>query len=209
MRLAVITPVGPGHEGILPLAAMSVINLEPWGFDEILHVIVNDTEGKLGRSRARTIGMATPADWYVFLDAEDVLMPDAPRFVERVGISYPAIFGAVQINGRVTPKNKWPCGVKELYEHGGVGTLCMGFFVKGEVARDLKFNETLDKGEDFDFYMRLPGFYKVKVPLVSINSKIPSAGGPRGYEELDWHAACREVIEEYRKCHSTPRSKQI
>jgi glycosyltransferase involved in cell wall biosynthesis len=199
MRLAVITPVGPGHEGILPLAAMSVMNLEKGPFDEILHVIVNDNEGKLGRSKARNIGIQTPADWYFLLDADDIIMPYAPRLLERTPNEYSAVFGAVQVNGRVTPQNKWPCRIEHIYEHGGLGTLCMGFFIKAEVARNLLFDETLDKGEDFDFYMRLPSFYKLKVPLVSINGKIASAVGPRGYEELDWIATCREVVERYRR----------
>jgi len=199
MRLAVITPVGPGHEGILPMAALSVINLERWCFDEILHVIVNDTEGKLGRSRARNLGMETFADWYFFLDADDVIMPYATKFVEKMNDEYAAIFGSVQINGRVTPQDKWPCRIEHIYEHGGLGTFCMGFFVKGQVARNLLFDETLDKGEDFDFYMRLPSFHKVKIPLVSINCRLPSAGGPKGYKDLDWHNTCREVVERYRK----------
>lgn len=196
MRLAVITPVGPGHEGILPMAALSVIQLQPYCFTEILHIIINDTEGKLGRSKARNLGMVD-ADWYFFLDADDTIMPYAPRFVERTPDEFAAIFGAVQINGRVTPKNRWPCRIEDVHEHGGLGTICMGFFVKSEVAWDLKFDESLDKGEDFDFYMRLPSFYKVKPPLVSINSHIPSANGPRGYKELDWHKVCREVIDRY------------
>lgn len=196
MKLAVITPVGPGHESALPFAALSVMRLEYHDFTEIIHVVINDTKGKLGRSRARNLGMETPADWYFFLDADDVMMPDATKFVKE---DYLAIFGAVQINGRVVRVNKWPCRKEDIYEHGGQGTICMGFFVKADVARDLKFDETLDVGEDFDFYMRLPSFYKVKAPLVSVYSKVPSAVGPRGYEELDWFEACREVVERYRK----------
>ncbi len=196
MKLAVITPVGPGHESILPLAALSVLHLEYHEFTEIQHVIVNDTKGELGRSKARNLGMETPADWYFFLDADDVMMPSAPRFAKNQAV---AIFGAVQINGRVTAKNLWPCRKQDLFEHGGQGTLCMGFFVRAEIARDLKFDETLDQGEDFDFYMRLPSFYKVKPPLVSVNSKISSATGPRGYKELDWHKVCREVVDRYKK----------
>ncbi len=196
MGLVVITPVGPGHESILPLAALSVLHLEHHKFTEITHVIINDTKGELGRSKARNLGMETPADWFFFLDADDVMMPYAPRFAKNQAS---AIFGAVQVNGRVPPSNKWPCGRKELFEHGGEGTLSMGCFVRAEVAREVRFDETLDKGEVFAFYMRLPSFYKVKPPLVSINSKIPSAVGPRGYEELDWHKTCREVIERYRK----------
>ena len=196
MRLVVITPVGPGHESILPLATMSVIHLEPHNFTEIIHVVVNDVEGKLGRSRARNLGMETSADWYFFLDADDVIMPYATRFVNPLSV---AVFGAVQINGRVPPINKWPCRRDDLFEYAGEGTLCMGFFVKAEIAREIRFDETLDRGEDFDFYMRLPSFYKVKLPLVSVNSKIPSARGPKGYEELDWQKTCREVVEKYRK----------
>ncbi|MCH7761743.1 glycosyltransferase family 2 protein [candidate division TA06 bacterium] len=195
MKLVVITPVGPGHESILPLAALSVLHLEYHEFTEIQHVIVNDTKGELGRSRARNLGMIN-ADWYFFLDADDVMMPYATRFVKGQPV---AVFGAVQINGRVPPINKWPCGRDDLFKHGGEGTICMGFFVKAEIAQELRFDETLDRGEDFDFYMRLPSFYKVKLPLVSVNSKIPSAVGPHGYEELDWHKTCREVVDRYKK----------
>lgn len=195
MRLVVITPVGPGHESILPLAALSVLHLEYHEFTEIQHVIVNDTKGKLGRSKARNLGMVE-SDWYFFLDADDVIMPYATRFVRGHPV---AVFGAVQINGRVPPINKLPCRRDDLFKYGGEGTLCMGFFVRAEVARKVRFDETLDKGEDFDFYMRLPSFCKVKLPLVSVNSKIPSAVGPKGYEELDWHKTCREVVERYKK----------
>ena len=195
MKLAVITPVGPGHESILPLAALSVLHLEYHEFTEIQHVIVNDTKGELGRSKARNLGMIE-ADWYFFLDADDVIMPYATRFVRGQPV---AVFGAVQINGRVPPINKWPCRREDLFEYAGEGTLCMGFFVKAEVAQEVRFDETLDKGEDFDFYMRLPSFYKAKPPLVSVNSKIPSARGPHGYEELDWQKTCREVVDRYKK----------
>ena len=198
MRLVVITPVGPGHESILPLAALSVLHLEYHEFTEIQHIIVNDTKGELGRSKARNLGMIE-ADWYFFLDADDVMMPYATRFVGRVGDKFDAIFGAVQVNGRISPNNLWPCKIEEIYKYGGQGTLCLGFFVKAEIAREIRFDETLDKGEDFDFYIRLPSFYKVKPPLVSVNSKIPSARGPKGYEELDWHKTCREVVDRYKK----------
>ncbi len=198
MKLVVITPVGPGHESILPIAALSVINLEHHEFDEIAHVIVNDTRGKLGRSKARNLGMVS-ADWYFFLDADDIIMPYATRFVGRVGDKFDAIFGAVQVNGRVGSNNLWPCRIEEIHKYGAQGTLCSGFFVKAEIARELLFDETLDKGEDFDFYMRLPSFYKVKPPLVSVNSRIPSAVGPKGYEDLDWHKTCREVVDRYKK----------
>ena len=196
MKLAVITPVGPGHQAILLMAALSVVNMDHDGFDEIVHVFVNDTEGKLGRSKARNAGMID-ADWYFFLDADDTIMTYATRNFFMIVGHYDAVFGSVMINGRVSPQNVWPCNFEDVRSRKGLGTLSMGFFIKAEVARDLKFNEDLDKGEDFDFYMRLPSFYKSKFPLVSINSKIPSAVGPRGYEDLDWLATTKEVVDKY------------
>ncbi len=196
MKLAVITPVGPGHQAILPMAALSVVNMEHGCFHEIIHVIVNDTEGILGRSKARNQGMID-ADWYFFLDADDVIMSYAARMFSKNKKDFAAVFGSVMINGRVSPRNVWPCELGQIRKHKGLGTLSMGFFVKAEVARDMRFNEDLDKGEDFDFYMRLPSFYKGKLPLTSINSKIPSAGGPRGYEDLDWHVISSEIVDKY------------
>lgn len=193
MKLAVITPVGPGHEAAISICAVSVMNLAPWDFTEVVHVIVNDREGALGRSRARNIGMID-ADWYFFLDADDMIMPYATRYLHH---EYEATFGAVQVNGAVIKDNKWPCRSEHVFEYGPVGTLCMGFFVRASTAQELKFDEDLDKGEDFDFYMRLPTFYKVKPPLVSINKAIRSAHGPRGYTTIDWHKECWNVIERY------------
>jgi len=194
MKLAIITPVGPGHELCLPMCALSVIQLKHGLFDEIIHVIVNDTEGKWGRSRARNQGMEMDADWYFFLDADDVIMPYATRVVEK---HHGAIFGAVQVNGRISPNNIWPCGLKDIWTHGAQGTLSMGFFVESSIARDLKFDESLNVGEDFDFYMRLPSFHKVKFPLVSINCRTPSAGGDKGYQDLDWIREAGKIVGKY------------
>ncbi len=193
MRLVVITPVGPGHEAFARKAAESVRDARrnQYGFSTVRHILVHDHHGKLGRSKARNIGMVKDADWYFFLDADDQMRPDAMTLND---FSAPATFGAISLNSKVLAKNVFPCGWHEVVTYGARGTLSMGCFVNAHVARTVRFNEDIDAGEDFDFYMRLPGFTKIDRPLVNIGYDLPSAGGPRGYNTIDWVGICDAVI---------------
>lgn len=89
---------------------------------------------------------------------------------------------------------------EDLFQHGALGTLSMGCFVRGDLG--LRFDESMDIGEDFDFYLRLPSFTKRNKPLVHIGYTEPSAGGPRGASKVGWLDACAAVIERYR--HAGP-----
>jgi hypothetical protein len=194
MKLAVVTPVGPGHENFVALAAVSVVAAGRGRFDEVWHEIVWDLKGLLGRGKARNIGVSRhpDADWYFFLDADDRMRPDA---MELNDFDAEATFGAICLNGAVTSSNVYPCGFYEVCMYGATGTLSMGFFVRGEVGRRLKWNAELDIGEDFEFYMRLPSFTKRVRPLVDIGGALPSAGGPRGYQgNIHWTDKCNEQI---------------
>src|SRR6185369_8553529 len=192
MRLAVITPVGPGHEEIVRGAIASVEAAAPGPFS-VRHVLIDDLYGNLGRSKARNRGMVA-ADWYFFLDADDRMRPDALTLND---FDYEATFGAISLDGKITKENVQPCGWQEIARHGAFGTLSMGFFCHADVAQELRFNEDLDAGEDFDFYMRLPNFTKIEKPLVDIGYSLPSAGGPRGYEKIDWVGVCNKVIHDF------------
>jgi glycosyltransferase involved in cell wall biosynthesis len=200
VRVAVIIPVGPGHGVLSDRAVASVYAAWVQTRGPFAHMNVTriqDQEGKLGRSRARNQGMDAAAghyDWHFLLDADDMMMPDAFSLVD---LTAPATFGAVCLNGQ---KYRWdvqPCTREILLRMGAHGTLSMGCFLKGDLG--LRFDEDLDVAEDFDFYMRLPGWTKRKEPLVSIGYNDPSAGGPRGYEEIDWVKACNRVIHRYRR----------
>lgn len=195
MRLAVITPVGPGHEAAAARAMASVdVACGASCFGSVRHVIVEDHAGNMGRSHARNIGMDSEADWFFFLDADDTMRPDAltlNRFNE------PATFGAVSLNGRIYDRNIQPCGWRQIALNGARGTLSMGCFVRADIARAVRFDESLDAGEDFDFYLRLPGFTKIARPLVDIGYDTPSATGPRGYDNIDWTGICNGIIEKY------------
>lgn len=204
MRVGIIIPVGPGHEHVAEEAVDSVERawkMTPGPFTDHLVVRVPDPEGHLGRSAARNWGMDAfrDLDWHFLLDADDRMMPEAFMHVRR---DSPATFGAVFLRGKVSPHNRYPVSRSDLFVHGAKGTLSMGCFVRGDLG--LRFNETLDVGEDFDFYMRLPGFTKVKQPLVDIGWRVPSAGGPRGYQsDVPWLERCGLVIDGYKALERT------
>lgn len=198
LNVAVVIPVGPGHEKYALDADRSVG--EAWTrsqgpFDAMHIAVVPDHQGTLGRSAARNLGVReNPADWYFFLDADDEMLP---RAFELVRLEHPATFGAVCLNRKVYRKNVYPVNRALLFKRGAVGTLSMGCFVRADVARAAPFDESMDAGEDFDFYLRLPGFVKIKEPLVSIGYDKPSAHGRRGYLCCDWGAVCAKVIQRY------------
>lgn len=197
-------PVGPGHEDFAHSAVRSVETAWRYShgvFSALEIVTVPDPDGVMGRSAARNSGVSEhPSDWYFFLDADDEMLPPAFTLVRP---DYPATFGAVCLNGRIARENVHPLTPEKLLQHGARGTLSMGCFVNGDVAKSTPFDESLDAGEDFDFYLRLPGFVKLREPLVSIGYHRPSAGGPRGYEDIDWWSVCDEVCERYRAAHAT------
>lgn len=197
MKLAIITPVGPGHQKPAEQAVESVNRAIEYAqqkgklwFTRIRHAVIDDTQGLMGRSRARNEGMVD-ADWYFFLDADDRMCKDA---LTLCNFDAAATFGAVCLDACVYEKNVYPCGWAEIAKFGAAGTLNMGFFCRADIARELRFNEDMDRGEDFDFYMRLPSFVKIEKPLVHIGYLVPSAIGPRGYREIDWVGTCNKVI---------------
>jgi hypothetical protein len=197
MRCVVVIPVGPGHEVYAPQAVASAWKAWKTGrgpFTELGVVIIDDTRGEMGRSAARNRGMdENPADWHFLLDADDRMMPGAFALVD---LTAPATFGAICLDGKILDVNRIQVDHETIVAQGARGgTLSMGFFVRGDLG--LRFDEALDAGEDFDLYLRLPGFTKRDKPLVSIGYELPSAGGPRGYDTLDWLEACDRAVERY------------
>lgn len=87
MRLAILTPVGPGHESIAPRSYLSTLaawKLNQGPFSEFRTFFLDDTNAKHGRALARNILLERAykgwnADWIINLDATDVLHPLAFR----------------------------------------------------------------------------------------------------------------------------------
>lgn len=200
MRVAVIVPVGPGHAVDAERALASVRRAwthDPGPFSTLDIAPVMDLAGELGRSRARNLGMDThPADWHFLLDADDEMTEEAFSLLD---LAVPATFGAIRFHPRIPETirahaQNHPGLVtrRTLFELGARGTLCMGCFVRGDLG--LRFDESLDIAEDFDFYLRLPGWTKHAEPLVYVGYDRPSADGPRGFGAVDWIAACDRVV---------------
>lgn len=190
MRVRVIIPVGPEHHEVSCRAADSV--RKAWARDrgpfkelEIAKVV------GARRSRARNIGMDGEADWFFLLDADDTMVPEA---FGRVRLDHPATFGAVYLRrgqmAHVSPQNVWPLDRVGLFKHKSRGTLSMGCFVRGDV--ETRFDESLDNGEDFDFYARLPGWVKIDRPLVEISYRPGQEARAAG-----WAQACADVLRKY------------
>jgi len=210
VNLVVVTPVGPGHAAVSMDCAASVT--AAWATDRgpftaVAHECRSDAFGERGRSRTRNdvVAMHPEADWFFFIDADDLLHPEAfARFGAVLDADIQAVFGAVTIDWRdhwhVIPENVYPLDWRGLLDHGAAGTLSMGCFVRGDAAGATPFNDEMDAGEDFDFYLRLlhgRRWTKLREPLVLIRRSVPSAGGPRGYKTLDWRAACRAVVDKW------------
>jgi glycosyltransferase involved in cell wall biosynthesis len=215
MHLTVVMPIGPGHEAASYecFASIRAAHAPP----RTLTVrLIEDREGRLGRSRVRNLGVAysPEADWFLFIDADDLCHPEAFVRFEKALNEQPdliAVFGAVCVQREekapaIIPENVYPLDWDGLIEHGAAGTLSMGCFIRADVARATRFDESMDAGEDFDFYLRaLEGrpWTKIGEPLVIIRRDVPSATGPRGYQSLDWRAACQKVIDRWKSALPT------
>ena len=187
MDAQVIMPVGPGHEEIAVEAIASAMTL---GFEVIP---VDDTQGKLGRSKARNIGvrMAT-AEWVFFLDADDLMHKDvkkASKFTQ-----YDAIFGLIN-DGKVRIPQARKVDYNTLLKHDPTQTLQMGHFVKRKVALEYPFNESMDCGEDFDYYLRLWKYKKcIKIPhTLFVNRRGFHSHGPRSATGKQWTEAVKAL----------------
>ena len=208
MRVAAIIPVGPGHEDVAFDAQRSVS--EAWAtsegpFTDLQVQRVLDPWGREGRSRARNTGMdAFPeADWFLLLDADDLLMPTA---FESAAVALDVTPHAVGIWGaiyterlKVTAKNRHPLTFDDLLGETTCGTLSMGCFVRAPEARATRFNEELSNGEDFDFYLRLLDgrpFVKLEVPLVLIRDTVPNCDGT-GPKQGKWVQACDAQVQRF------------
>jgi tetratricopeptide (TPR) repeat protein len=177
---AVVTPVGPGHEQLYRECLTSVETSfagKKGIFSEIIPIRIDDPEGKLGRSKARNIGIRKAveqnADWIFFLDANDIMAPSAFDYVSPYVEIYDAIWGSIWTIEQGEHKayerpHQLPFlySIEEVLSYDPFVTLQMGHFVRTPAALSILFDESLDTGEDFDYYLRLWEKYPcIKIPL--------------------------------------------
>lgn len=166
--------------------------------------MVNDTEGKLGRSRARNLVTAqSDADWIFYLDADDRIHPQAFEAVIPYVGEYDAIWGNIleYSEGICAWRYQVPeiHSLEELLGHDPYLTIGpMGHFVKAEIAKKLPFDEEMDCGEDWDFYLREWKGYqciKIKEPII-INYRGQHSTGPRSATGRDWMNVVHPMLQQ-------------
>lgn len=212
MKCAVVTPIGPGHQDLYQECAASILRAQQHStgpFDEITLISVDDTQGK-GRSRARNMGISRAreagANWILFIDADDVLLENTFAVVTDYVGGHDAIWGLIveQRPPKNAPAIRKPQiqqmnNLMELLAYDPYQTLQMGHFVRTDLAADTLFDEDMDFGEDFDYYLRLWSKHRcIKIPEALFLNRIGrSARGPRSGDGLQWRPHVHSVIRKF------------
>lgn len=215
MKCAVITPVGPGHGALLESScAPSVAQArayDPGPFETIEHFVMDDTEGRHGRSNRRNTALeraqAEGFDWVFFLDADDVMTPNAFQAFGRVIEAEPeldAIWGLIctfDDNGDPALREGQPERIDTRAQLLTVEphlSLQIGAFVRTARAARFGFDAAMNTGEDFKFYYQLWADCRcAKRPeIFFVNRRGQHSTGPRGATGADWQKAVSKLWAE-------------
>ncbi|NDW00952.1 FkbM family methyltransferase [Salipiger sp. PrR002] len=208
MKCAVITPVGPGHEALFEqVCAPSVAQARAFDmgpFAEVHHFMMDDTAGRYGRSARRNEAlqraMAEGIDWVFFLDADDVLTPNAFEAFGRVIAAEPeldVVWGLIctlEPTGEPELREGQPATLDSRAEYLAVApynAVQIGGFYRTGLAARIGFDTALDTGEDYKFYCRLWAEARcAKRPeIFFLNKRGMHSTGPRSATGADWSRA--------------------
>jgi len=214
MKIGIITPIGPGHEKSYETCKQS-INIA-WEFDkgpflELEIIAMPDPYGHEGRSTRRNEGIALAkekrCDWLFFLDADDLMTPEAFQEVLPYIAKYDAIWGnicempygnfsqvKVRENQLISTEN-----FEDILRIDPFYTLQMGHFVKIHVAAQIGFDASMDTGEDFRYYLKVCSQYKfIKCPeIFFINQRGNHSMGPKSANGVAWRNCVEAEIAKY------------
>ena len=211
MKLGIITPIGPGHVESYQKCLESINfawDKSKGNFSSLEIIMQPDLEGHYGRSNRRNCGIEEAiqkkCDWLFFLDADDLMSPDAFEKAAPFLDDYDAIFGAIcempfgqpnQLRLR-NPQLEETTNYLDLLLYDPFLTLQMGHFVRSDIANRIKFDEQLDVGEDFKYYLTLcedNRFIKIK-DILFINQRGNNSVGPRSGNGAQWREAVQSLI---------------
>lgn len=213
MKCAVIIPVGPGHDELSREAGASVeraFRENPGPFSEVATFRLNDTKGERGRSACRNLGVERAAtdgfEWVFFLDADDVMAPGCFAAVKDHVADRDAIFGLIaETAGDVEAATLRPDQVRATDSFGDILrndptlTLQMGHFVRTEIVRGIRFDEAMDCGEDFKYYLDLWFRHRCRKieEVLFVNRRGRHSTGPRSANGRQWSEAVRGVFGDF------------
>lgn len=201
--VTVIIPVGPGHEKIVNEAINSVLVAgkkrgKKW--KKPIICTVDDTQGRLGRSKARNQGvLRATTDWVFFLDSDDVMHPKCFKYASDY-LDYDGIWGDIysfeeDFAPVKRPSQVYPRNLNELQFYDPTLTIQMGHFIRRDIALENPFNEDMDCAEDFDYYLRVwkGNCIKINKPLF-YNRRGSHSTGPRSATGREWSEKVKEIM---------------
>jgi len=212
MKCAVVTPIGPGHaslyrESCLP-SIETAIEFDPGPFSSIVALDMDDGEGKFGRSNRRNEAIRRAQqqkfDWVFFLDADDTLTPNAFQAFARCLDQTPDIDAAWGLICESTPegvpflREDQPSeilGFEDFLSTAPWLAVQIGCFIKTEIAAGIPFDEQLNAGEDYKYYLSLWAEHKCrKFPeIFFVNNRGQHSVGPRAATGKDWRVAVEKM----------------
>ena len=231
MDCTVIIPVGPGHERAFQDAVTSVMEAAktPGPFKQIHIMLGDDTKGDKGRSYTRNMmasgeecpwisvishekrpDYAYAAEWLFFLDADDLMYPEAFHLVRKKVKEYDAIWGIIVglENGQLVRRGGQPEVLRNyrqlLYAHddpamNAYSTLQIGHFVRRNAF--IGFDWAMDAGEDWKYMLDMWRYRKccrIDRPLM-INRRGIDSTGPRSAHGGHWREVVAELIKDERE----------
>ena len=181
-------------------------------FSNIIHHTIDDTLGKVGRSRARNRAVCQlkkkAIDWVFFLDADDLMVPTAFEEVRLYTHKYDAIWGAIATlsPGDAQPKQRFPQypiqHIKQLVVLGCFNCIQIGHFVRTRIVANYPFDEDLDTGEDIEYFLRIwqkQKCLKIHDRVLFVNRRGYHSVGPRSATGREWNIATERLKEKYFK----------
>jgi SAM-dependent methyltransferase len=214
MKLAIITPVGPGHEEIYKECLQSIKyawDKNSGKFTSIEIIALDDLEGKHGRSARRNDGIKEAqvrnCEWLFFLDADDLLSPNAFKEVSTHLEDADAIWGSIceasYGDNQIRLRDNQLLETKDIDDVLNTDpylTLQMGHFVRTECAAFIRFDESMDTGEDFRYYLSIWEKYHCKKvqKIFFINKRGNHSTGPRSANGQQWRDAVENEIAKTR-----------
>lgn len=202
MKLDIIIPVGPGHEKLVNEAVQSVkiaCRMSTGPFKDVKVKAVDDTKGQMGRSAARNYAIkASKAEVLFFLDADDVLHPNAFNHYTPF-IGYDAVWGNIAElrDGCIVPRFQMPRieNFDDLLDIDPYYTLQIGFFVRRDVMP--LFNEDMNTGEDWEVYLNLWKKHQClkQEQIFMVNRRGQHSEGPKSANGREWMEAVYQQIE--------------
>ena len=180
-------------------------------FDDVRVLVMDDTHGDMGRSKARNEAVKqAKGDWIFFLDADDLMHPRAFENVWLLTETHDAVWGSIieYREGCLLERYQVPhiAGREQLIKHDPYITIQMGHFVKDEIAKTHPFDEDMDTGEDWRYYLGVwndAECIKIARPLM-INVRGEHSTGPRAANGKQWRETVEALLGEARENEQAP-----